>query len=301
MCGGVKLVGAVDDTNCREDWAEGFVFSIPSICYLLSVVAIFLIAPFNGDIVNFCASSHVAGREDGAAAVEEDKIRSGEGLGVVRRPAWQGVSYALICCFRGLAPFCSACSIVAAEDDPVKDSPCQTVSWASFGVLVKEAHHVVADHVAPVFDAFIFLEGSEDDVYVIFVEAVRDGYRFALRSYYCAVPEEQFIRCKVSFDCIATDVLPFYCLSQGEGGEVACHGEITIFEGGLGHAGVPVSVPVEPLYAVSLPGADSILLLASSGFLNLSVNNASITSEISSELGWKRRQCCSSGNSCESL
>ena len=176
---------------------------------------IFLVAPFNGDIVNLCASSCVAGREDGAAAVEEDKICSGEGLGVVRRPAWQGVSYALIGCLRGLAPFCPACSIVAAEDDPVKDSPRQTVSWSPFGVLVKEAHHVVADHVASVFDAFIFLEGSEDDVYVVFVEAVRDGYGFALGSHDCAVPEEQFISCKVSFDRIVTDMLPFYCLSQG--------------------------------------------------------------------------------------
>ena len=123
MCGGAELVCAVDDTNCCEDWAESFVFSIPSICYLLSVVSIFLIAPFNGDIVNLCASSCVAGREDGAAAVEEDKICSGEGLGVVRRPTWQGVSYALICCLRGLAPFCPACSIVAAEDNPAKDSP----------------------------------------------------------------------------------------------------------------------------------------------------------------------------------
>ena len=86
-------------------------------------------------------------------------------------------------------------------------------------------------------------------------------------------------------------------LSQGEGYEIARYRKVSVLDSGLGHTGVGDAFSLEPLYAVSLPGAESILLLASRGLLNCLVNNASIRSKISSELGWKRRQRRSAGNS----
>ena len=82
----LELVGAVDDSNSREYWAEIFVGSVQSECNFLSVISVFLVAPFNGDIVNLSASSCVAGGEDGAAVVEEHKVCSNEGLGFICRP-----------------------------------------------------------------------------------------------------------------------------------------------------------------------------------------------------------------------
>ena len=52
MSGGLELVGAVDNSNSRSDWAENLVSSIQTVCYFLSVISVFLVAPFNGDIVN---------------------------------------------------------------------------------------------------------------------------------------------------------------------------------------------------------------------------------------------------------
>ena len=98
---GLELVGAVDDSNGRAYWAEIFVQSIQRECDFLPVISILLVAPFNGDVANLSASSCVAGREDGAAVVEEHKVCSSEGLGFVCRPTRQGVACALIGCLCG--------------------------------------------------------------------------------------------------------------------------------------------------------------------------------------------------------
>ena len=74
---------------------------------------------------------------------------------------------------RFLAPLCAAGSGVSANDDPIEEGPREAVCWLLFCVFVEEVHHAVGDHVTPVLDAFVLVEGGEDEAYVVFFEAVR--------------------------------------------------------------------------------------------------------------------------------
>ena len=91
---------------------------------------------------------------------------------------WHGLPYCLEFRFCALAPFRAAGSVVAADNNPVKERLWKAVFRMLYGVAVEEVHHAVGNHVASIFDAFVLVEGSEDETYVVFVISV--GYFFCL-------------------------------------------------------------------------------------------------------------------------
>ena len=116
-----------------------------------------------------------------------------------------------------------------------------------FCVFVEEVHHAVGDHVAPVFDTFVLVEGGEDEAYVVFFEAVRYWDLDAFFIDVGSAVKELLVRSEVLLDCAGGYVLPIDGLSQGERYEIACDGEVSVFERGAGHARVRDAFPFEPL------------------------------------------------------
>ena len=85
------------------------------------------------------------------SAVEEREVGPREGFGRLSGPRVD----ALIGALGLLAPFALVETAILPQFDSVHNCGCYRVRVQVFGVVVEPMHHVVADHVAAVFDVVV--------------------------------------------------------------------------------------------------------------------------------------------------